>query len=216
MTSTDELIESLSGGLKPVRRLRPPLVRALGVLLLAVIVIALLTWWRGLRADFAQQAQDPAFWVQLAGAGLTALTGTLAAFEISLPDRSRLWGALPLPALVLWLYGFAYGCLAHWVAIPSGAPITDDAERCLTTIVLTSIPLTLLLWLMLRRARPLRAGGTAWIGALAVAGYADVAHLLLHVVQASALVLVINLVPCTIIVLAGGLGGRGRLRALPA
>lgn len=214
MANTDDLIDSLSHGAAPVRRLRPPMVRALGVVVLATIVILLLTWIRGLRADFAAQSNDPAYWIQIAGAWLTGLTATLAAFEISLPDRSRLWALLPVPAMVLWLSGFAVGCLAHWIVIPADAPVMEESERCLTTIIATTIPLTLALWLMLRRARPLWPKGAAWVAAFAVAGFADTAHLLLHTVQASALVLIINLVPCAIIILIGGLGGRSRLNTV--
>ncbi len=54
MANTDDLIESLSNGAAPVRRLRPPVARALGVAVLATIVIALLTWMRGLRAAVAE------------------------------------------------------------------------------------------------------------------------------------------------------------------
>jgi len=115
---------------------------------------------------------------------------------------------------VLWLYGFAYGCLGHWIAIPAGAPVMHDSVRCLETIVMATIPLSLALWLMLRRARPLDPSGTAWMAALAVAGFADVAHLLLHVVQASLLVLLVNLVPVALIVLGGAFGGRRGLGVL--
>jgi hypothetical protein len=214
MADTDSIIASLTGTLEPVRRLRPPLWRAARLILLALAVIAILVAIRGLRADFDQQMRDPAYWVQVIGAFLTGSTATLAAFQISLPDRSRLWSLLPLPAAALWLYGFAFGCLLHWIAIPAGAPVMEDSERCLTTIVAATIPLALALWLMLRRARPLRAAGTAWLAALAVAGFADTAHLLLHTVQASSLVLVINLVPVAIIIIVGGLGGRFRLNTV--
>jgi len=208
MATTEDLIDSLAGRLTPVRRLRPPTIRALGWIALATLVIVLLALLRGLRVDLREQLREPAYWVQVGGAWLTGATATLAAFEISLPDRSRLWAALPLPAAALWLYGFAFGCLAHWIAIPAGAPIVEDSVRCLETIVMATVPLALALWLMLRRARPLRPGGTAWVAALAVAGFADVAHLLLHVVQASLLVLLVNLIPMTVIVLAGAFGGR--------
>lgn len=215
MADTDTFINSLATDLQPVRRLRPPFWRAARVILLALAVIAALTALRGLRADFDQQMGEAAYWVQVVGAFLTGATATLAAFEISLPDRSRFWAALPLPAAVLWLYGFAFGCLAHWIAVPAGAPIVADGERCLTTIVMATIPLALALWMMLRRARPLRSVTTAWIAALAVAGFADTAHLLLHTVQASSLVLVINLVPVAIIVMLGGIGGRFGLNTVP-
>jgi len=208
MNSTDELINSLAGQLAPVRRLRPPLVRALGWIALGTLLVGALVVLRGLRPDLAGQLHDPAYLVKLGGAWLTAVTATLAAFEISLPDRRRAWLLLPLPGAALWLYGFAYGCLAHWVAIPTGAPVVADSVRCLETITLASVPLAVVLWLMLRRARPLRPTGTAWMGGLAVAGFADMAHLMIHAVEASALVLVVNLVPVALIVALGGLVGR--------
>jgi len=213
MRSTDELITSLSTGLAPVHRLRPPALRALGLILLATVVIALLVWLRGFRADFAAWLQDPAYLIQLAGAWLTGAAATFAAFQVSLPDRRPAWLLLPVPFAALWLSGFAYGCLGDWIAIPEGAPVMEDSIRCLETLIMASLPLGLVLWIMLRRSRPLRPGVTAWAGALAVAGFADTAHLLIHVVQASSLVLVINLVPVSLILLLGGLLGRHSLAA---
>ncbi len=214
MRSTEELIASLSTGLTPVRRLQPPLLRALGWILLATVVIAILVLLRGFRADIASCIQDPAYLIQVAGAWLTGAAATLAAFEVSLPDRKRGWLLLPLPFAAFWLSGFAYGCLGDWIAVPAGAPIMHDSVRCLETLIMASLPLGLVLWMMLRRSRPLRAGATAWIGALAVAGFADTAHLLIHVVQASSLVLVINLVPVAIILMIGGILGRHSLAPL--
>jgi hypothetical protein len=211
MPSTEELIVSLSDGLAPVRPLRPPLLRALGWIAFATALVLALSSLRGFRADLAHELREPAFLVQLGAAWLTGALATLAAFEISLPDRAWRWLLLPLPSLALWLYGFAYGCLRDWVAIPAGAPIVADSVQCLTTILLASLPLALILWLMLRKARPLRPGGTAWLAALAVAAFADVAHLLVHVIEASLLVLVVNLAPAAMIVAAGGLVGRGLL-----
>jgi len=213
MRSTEDLIASLSTGLTPVRRLKPPPLRALGWILLATAVIAILVLLRGFRADIDACLQYPAYLIQVVGAWLTGAAATLAAFEISLPDRKRSWLLLPLPFAALWLSGFAYGCLGDWIAIPSGAPVMADSIRCLETLVMASLPLGLVLWMMLRRARPLRASATAWVGALAVAAFADTAHLLIHVVQASSLVLVINLVPVTIILMIGGFFGRQALRA---
>ncbi|HZT21188.1 MAG TPA: NrsF family protein [Dongiaceae bacterium] len=208
MGSTEELIATLGGELRPVRRLPPPALRAAGWIALATALIAVLALLRGLRADMTAQLADPAYWVQVAGAWMTGAAATLAAFNVSLPDRSRLWLLLPAPFALLWLWGFAYGCLGDWIAIPEGAPVMADSARCLETIVMASVPMSLVLWLMLRRNRPLRPEGTAWIGALAVAGFADTAHLLIHVVEASLLVLLVNLLPATVILLVGGLVGR--------
>ena len=216
MDSTDRLIARLAEGLTPVARLARPWARAFCLVLLASAIIVLLVLLRGLRADMPDRMIDGAYWLQLAGAWLTGASATLAAFEVSLPDRSRRWLLLPLPALGLWLSGFGYTCLADWIAIPAGAPIAHDSVRCLETILLASLPLAFVLWRMLARARPLAPAPVAWTAALAIAGFADTAHLLIHVVQASALVLVINLIPAAAIVLAGGVLGRRGLSRAPA
>jgi hypothetical protein len=213
MPSTKELIDTLSGQLLPVRRLRPPLWRALGWIVLATTVITALALIRGLRTDIQTELGAPAYYVQVVGAWLSGAAATLAAFNVSLPDRSRLWLLLPAPFMFLWLTGFAYGCLGDWIAIPTGAPVIADSVRCLETIVMASLPLSLVLWVTLRRNKPLRPAGTAWIGGVAVAGFADTAHLLIHTVQASLLVLLINLVPVALIVLLSGLVGQRHLES---
>lgn len=212
MATTEDVIASLANGLAPVRRLRPPVLRAALWVLLASALIALLAALRDPRADMNVMLGDPCYLMQLAGAWLTGATATLAAFEISLPDRSRAWMLLPVPSTLLWLSGFTVGCLAHWIAIPLGAPVAHDSVRCLETIIMASMPMALVLWLMLRRARPLRPSGTALLGALAVAAFADTAHLFIHVVEASLLVLLVNLVPVTIIIGGLSLFGRRGLR----
>ncbi|HVZ01611.1 MAG TPA: NrsF family protein [Dongiaceae bacterium] len=208
MSDTDALIAQLAERLEPVRRLRKPWLRAALWSAFATALIALLVALRGFRADIGECMRDPAFLVPLAGAWLTGATAALAAFEVSLPDRSRLWLLLPLPAVALWVVGFAAGCLADWIAIPEGAPVAEESVRCLTTILLATAGLLVVLVPMLRKVRTLRPAATAWIGILAVAGFADTAHLLIHPVEASLLVLVINLVPAAAIVLLGGLAGR--------
>jgi hypothetical protein len=210
---TDELIASLTNRLEQVRPIAPPPLRAGAMIVIATALIAVLAAMRGMRVDFAAQMHDPAFMVQIAGAWLTGAAATLAAFEISLPDRSARWSILPLPAILLWLTGFAVGCLGHWIAIPPDAPVMEDSRRCLQTIGMASLPLAIVLWLMLRTARPLRLGGTAWLASLAIAGFADTAHLLIHVVQASLLVLVINLIPSAVIILLGSVAGRSVMTA---
>jgi hypothetical protein len=208
MASTEELIGKLTGGLTPVARLARPGLRALGPIALATALIVLLVLLRGFRADLGLRLAEPSYLLQLSGAWLTGAAATLAAFETSLADRSRTWLLLPLPPLVLWLSGFGWTCLVHWIEIPSGAPIASDSMRCLETILLASIPLAFVLWRMLARSRPLAPAPVAWAGALAIAAFADSAHLLIHVVQASALVLVINLIPAAVIIALGGVFGR--------
>lgn len=213
MPTTEQIIATLCDQLSPVRPLRPPLWRAFGWILFAAAVIAFLVVLREPRTDLRAQLRDPTYLMQLAGAWLTGAAATLAVFNVSLPDRARAWQMLPLPFVALWLSGFAYGCLRNWIAFAWGAPVLAASLRCLETIVMATTSLSIVLWFMLRRTKPLRPAATGWIGALAVAGFVDTAHLLIHVVEASLLVLLINLVPATLIVLLGGLVGRHPLVA---
>lgn len=212
MTSTEDLISSLSHGATPIRRLASPLFRAAGVIAVATMLIAAFVAVRGFRADLSSRLGDVSFLLSIGAAWLTGAAATLGAFEISLPDRPRLWALLPGPSLVLWLWGVGYGCLAHWVAIPFGAPVAQASMRCLETLIGTSVPLGLILFLSLRRSHPLRSSETAWLGALAVAAFADTAHLLIHVVEATELVLLMNFVVVAALTALGGMGGVRLLR----
>lgn len=209
MPDTDALIDSLVGKLTPVKRLKPPVIRAAGLIVLATIVIALFTMHRGFRQDIHDRMAEPSYLIAVAAAWMTGVTATLAAFEVSLPDRSRFWMLVPAPAVILWVWGVGYGCLAHWIAIPEGAPVQTDSMHCMQTLIGSSIPLGLVLWRMLRRSKPLRKMPTVWLGALAIAAFADTAHLLLHMVNATVLVLVMNFGVTGIILLVfAALSGR--------
>jgi hypothetical protein len=211
MDATDALIASLSEQLTPVRRLAPPSLRAASWVALATALVAAFCLVRGLRPDLSSRVLEPSFLTAVAAAWATGALATLAAFEIGLPDRRQAWLLAPLPALLLWVSGISYGCLGDWVAIPAGAPLVAGSVRCLETLLGTSIPLALVLWRMLRQARPLRPANPAWMGALAVAAFADTAHLLIHPLDATALVLVMNLGVAAIIVGCAGAAGARRL-----
>src|SRR5437870_4815677 len=101
--TTPELIDSLAASVTPVRRLRPPLVRATFWLLLAAFILVLLAISQGVRPDLAQRLQQPVFAVGLVASLLTGILAAIAAFVVSLPDRSRRWLVLPAPALVAWI-----------------------------------------------------------------------------------------------------------------
>jgi hypothetical protein len=213
MNSTETLIDRLAGDLQPVQPLRKPWLRACLWIAFASLLIVLLVAIRGFRADIAECVAEWSYWLPLIGAWTTGATAAFAAFAISLPDRPRAWLLLPVPSVLLWLTGFAWGCLKDWIEIPAGAPIAADSLSCMITILSATAGLVALLLPMLRRVKTLRPNVTAWLAFLAVAGFADTAHLLINVVQASLLVLVVNLVPMTLIILLGGLAGRRALAA---
>jgi hypothetical protein len=189
VTDTQSLIDRLVADARPVRRLRSPALRAVLWLGSALLVIALLTLLFGLRADFAAAQRQPGFIQGLAASVATGLLAALAAFMAGLPDRSRLWALLPVPAAALWLASVGYGCLTNWVGITDGALAPGEVASCLATLALSSVPLSLVMFAMLRRTSRFRPTASLCCGSLAVAALSSTALVLLHPFDASALIL---------------------------
>lgn len=208
MITTPDLIASLAANMKPVRRLRSPVTRAACWLLLAAVILALLAASQGLRPDLAQRLRDPTFTVGMAGAILTGALAAIAAFMVSLPDRSRLWLLLPTPAVAIWLSTIGYQCLTQWISIgPEGVSLGETA-RCLATVVLTGLPLSLAMLVMLRYAAPLRPTAVTFVGSLAVAAITAAALSLFHDADATAMLLMWNVGIALAFVGLGSLFGR--------
>lgn len=209
MITTPDLINALATNVPPVRRLRPPLMRAACWLLLAFLILALLAISQGIRLDLAQHLQSPSFIISMAGALLTGILAAIAAFMLSLPDRSRLWLLLPAPALVVWLSAIGYQCLTNWVSFEPGGVRLGGTARCFATLVLTSLPLSLAMLVMLRYAAPLRPMAVTLMGSLAVAAITATALSLFHSLDATVMILMWNLGTAAIFVgLGGAFGGK--------
>jgi hypothetical protein len=93
----------------------PPVVRATLWLAFAGLVLALIAVGHGVRTDLLARLDEPEFAASIGAALATGTLATIAAFMISLPDRSR-WWLLPLPALAMWITTISYGCFADWVS----------------------------------------------------------------------------------------------------
>ncbi len=172
MSSTEALIEKLASEAKAVRRLRPPLVRAaLWLSAVAAVAVAAILLFSDLNV-FARRAQDPKLALELIGTLFTGVAGIVAAFHLSLPDRSRLWALLPVPPLMLWVGASGYSCYRHWITFgPDGWQVGESAH-CFVFILGVSAPLGAALYLVLRKARPLDPVATAALGGAGVAGLA--------------------------------------------
>lgn len=207
MIATPDLIESLAADATPVRRLRPPFVRAGFWLLLAVVILVLFGVGHGVRANLMERLQEPTFAIGMAASLLTGVLAAVAAFMVSLPDRSRLWLLLPAPSLVAWLSTIGYGCLTNWVRLESGGIRAGTALECFATLVLISMPLSLAMLVMLRHAAPIRPMAVTMAGSLAVAAITATALALFHELDATVMILMWNLGTAVLIVgLAGAVG----------
>jgi hypothetical protein len=208
--TTEALIQSLAADAKPVRRLRPPLVRA-GLWLsgLAVVVSAAI-WatgdWMGMIARLAETR----FALEMVATLITGLTAVVAAFYLSLPDRSRFWMFLPLPALVLWLASSGYGCYENWLEYgPQGLRLGRSSD-CFMFIILMSIPVGVPLYFALRRAVPLDPLRVMAMGGLGVAALSATALQFYHPFDVTVVDLAVHVAAVLIVVVAMAAGGRGQ------
>ena len=206
----ERLIHDLAADLRPVRRLRPPGLRALAWLAAVGAAGAGLASISDLGAVRDRLAAAPDMWLALAGSAATAALAALAAFQLGLPDRRPAWALLPLPAALLWLGASGLGCLRGRV-LPGVHPASlGDAMDCLAFILGLSMPLSALLVLMLRRAATLEPGLTAAMAGLASAAAAATLLALVHPFDASVTDLVVHAVTVLAVVAANRAWG-GRL-----
>ena len=211
MTKTPDLIDTLVQDATPVRRLRPPLVRAGLWLAFAAIVLGLIAIAHGLRPDFSDCMRQPLFVVGMLGALATGISAAVASFQLSLPDSSRLWIILPLPALALWVVTIGYGCLTDWVSIGPDSVRLGEAIRCFATLLMTSVPLSIAMLAMLRYTALLRPLEVSVLGGLAVAAVTAFALSLFHDLDATVMILLWNLGAAALIASLGSFFGRSML-----
>ena len=221
MRKTSDLIDALTDSAVPVRRLRPPFLRAALWLSLAAIVLGLLCVAHGVRSDIAVRLQQPVFAVSMFGALATAILAAMASFKLSLPDTSRWWLWLPFPALAVWVSTIGYGCLTDWVRMGPEGIRMGEAARCFATLLLTSVPLSIAMLVMLRHAALLRPTAVAAIGGLAIAAMTSFALSLIHDLDATIMILLWNLGTAALIAGLASVFGRPALawvaaRIMPA
>jgi hypothetical protein len=205
--TTPDLIAALAADATPVRRLRPPLARAAAWLFFAILLLAGLAVVHGVRPDLAEHLRRPVFTLGIVASFATGILAAVASFLVSLPDRARLWLLLPAPSLVVWLSTIGYGCLTGWVSLGPDGVRAGEAARCFATLILTGLPLSLLLLVMLRHAAPLRPTAVTITGSLSVAAVTATALSLFHKLDATVMILIWNLgAPIVIMALVGNLG----------
>jgi hypothetical protein len=212
----DRLIEALAVNLRPVRRLPSPALRALVWLALVAAAAAALAMAADLPALARRMMASPDMWLAALGAVATTVTAALAAFELSVPDRSRTWALLPLPAAVLWVGASGLGCLRGYVLPDTHVAGIGEARDCLVFIVGVSIPLLTVLLVMLRRAYPLAPALTAAMAGLASAAAAATLLNFFHPFDAAVTDLAVHAIAVALVVAAArAFGARALQNSAP-
>lgn len=201
--TTERLIGKLSADLKPVRRLRPPPLRAALWLAIVFALIALAVWlfadWRAFLARMAVPRRA----LECAATALTGITAVLAAFVCSVPGRPRWWAVLPAPPFALWLAAGGLGCLHNGWSLHGPRGFMGDSPHCFVFIIAVSVPLAIALFWVLRRARPIAPLRVAALATLGVAGLAAFVLEFFHPFDVTVIDLALHLAAVALVMLAG-------------
>jgi hypothetical protein len=208
MEST-HLIALLSTELAPVKRLRPPAVRALTWLGTVAVFLAVVVWVNGMRPDFGLQMQKARFVAELAAILLTGVAAALAAFKAAVPGTPRWVFLTPVPPLLLWLALLGQGCLDD---IAQNKFVWGISLHCLSQISWTALVSGVPMLLMLRRAAPLERAPLAVLAGLASAALAAFAMSLYHGYDTSIIVLISHGLIISALVMGFGVVGPALLK----
>lgn len=187
---TEDLIGSLTVGLVPVRRMRPPGTQALLWLGGAAGAIALAVLVHGLRPDLAANLMLPQGGGQFLASVATGVTAAVAAAMLARADRSARWAWLPVPFLVVWLSLLGLGCIADLDRMGEAAMHPTLSTGCIQFIGMLGVPLAAGLLLLLRHAGPVRPTPVLLLGALASAALCSADLSLFHHLDAALEVLI--------------------------
>jgi hypothetical protein len=206
------VIERLVADARPVRRLRAPTLRAaLWLLAVAAIAAGAILWFADLGV-MADRLRDPKLQVEMVATLLTGIAAVLAAFHLSLPDRSPAWALLPLPFLAAWVASSGYACWRHWISFGPGGFELGESAHCLRFMLAISIPLGGSLLLVLRRALPLTPVRVAAMGGLGVGAIAAFILQFFHPFDVTFMDLAVHLGSVAVIIAAASLVERASQR----
>ena len=169
---TEELIQRLAADAKPVRPLRPLLVRVAVWAALAASSLAVVMLLMGVRRELGDASDRADFAIEAALLLVTALSAAFGALVISIPGatRSPLVRWVPIVAGIACV-AWATGELVTASMIDAPVGRISFAWHCVyKTTSVAAVP-GVVLFLMVRRAAPMHA---AWAGLLAILATAAV------------------------------------------
>jgi hypothetical protein len=206
--NTDDLIAQLSAAAAPVRRLDPPMTRALAWLIAIAVLAAAPILLRSNLPVFARRAADPRMALELFATLGAGVAGVIAAFHLSIPDRPRAWALLPAPFVALWMAVTGWGCLQFLPEQDQRGWAFGQSHYCFAFLLSVGLPLAGLLILTLRRASPLQPRLVASVGALGVAGLAAFILQFFHPFDVTIMDLGTHLAALAILIAVFSLSGR--------
>ncbi|GIL41865.1 NrsF family protein [Roseiterribacter gracilis] len=173
--NVDQTIDRLVAEMRPVRRVWSPAKRSLVWIGLALTVMIGLIWRMGAMRGLAKEFTRATNTIELLAATATGVLALVAAFYLTMPDRSPRWAWLPVPTLVLWIGATCFACVQTAVDRGVAALFQKVGWPCFVFIAVVSIPLGIALLLVMRRGAPTEPVRTAMLGGLGVSALAAAA-----------------------------------------
>ncbi|HEY9163233.1 MAG TPA: NrsF family protein [Magnetovibrio sp.] len=203
---TDDLIADLAGDLTPVKRLDHPAKRLAKWLALALPVSLLLgavVEQQHLTLALAR-IQDPRIVMELGAIFLTALSAGYAALCSTQPGRlSKAW-ALPIVPFALWLSLVGENCWRLFEQIGPDQFSFAPHWTCFPSVAATGFAPALVMVVLLKRGAWLTPSATVALGTLAASALGAVGLRLYHPPDATALLMLWQLIATvTFLSLAG-------------
>lgn len=186
---SEDLIQRLASNLRPVRPAPHPALATAVWLAVVAAVIGAAMLVSGPRHDLAERLSGGFDLPQIVTASVTGVLAAFAAFQLALPERSRRWALLPLPAAAAWLATVGWGCLQDLARLGPDALQIGMSVACLVFIMGLGVPLTIAMLWLARHAAWLRAGPVAALGGLSAAALASVGLSFIHYLDAAVMVL---------------------------
>lgn len=205
---TDELVRKLAAEAAPVTRLAPVPWRLAVWTVCTIAAAVVAVWGLGAREDLVAALAAPTFQVKSALLILTAFTAAAGALLLSVPGADR-------TAAVRWLPLAIVAALVVWIAGELGAAAAAGTANwrvgaawgCAAEVVAVGFVPGAVLFVMVRRAAPLRA---MWAGLLALTAMGAVGALGTSVIcpsDRSMHVLVWHVLPLLLIGAVGAAAG---------
>lgn len=187
---TEDLIHHLADDLRPVRPARPPgMATALWLGLAAAVIIGAVLFL-GLRHDLVDRLASGFDLPQLLAALATGVFAAFAAFQLALPDRSRLWAILPIPSALAWVATMGWGCLQDFWKLGPEALHIGVSLPCFGFILGLGLPLTIVMLWLSRHGAWFSPGPVAVLCGLSAAALASIGLSFIHHLDAAMMVLV--------------------------
>jgi hypothetical protein len=199
--SRDRLVERIAAHGTPVRPLGSPLTSAILWLVCIGIGLTLIAAVVGNVPMLLERLKDPAFMPAWSASALAGVLATIAAFQLSRPDRSWYWAMLPWPAVVGWLSFTGYSCFQNWIVKGPDGFLLGESAMCFAFVLMLGGALGAALLLTLRRSYP---GHVRWFVVtlgIATASIAAAALPLFHAIDATYLDLAAHVTATALVIL---------------